>query len=99
MRKGFPAIVSIILLLVTVRCQKAGDAIKIGVAAQMTGAEAKMGNDFKNGITIAVEEWNSRGGVLGKKIYLWVSPSLRQPLHIVVFPFSSQRLFSHSLIR
>ena len=68
MRKGFPAIVSLILLLVTVRCQKAGDAIKIGVAAQMTGAEAKMGNDFKNGVTIAVDEWNSRGGVLGKKI-------------------------------
>lgn len=49
-------------------CGKKEETIRIGVAAQMTGAEAKMGSDFKNGVSIALEEWNAAGGLLGKKI-------------------------------
>ena len=33
-----------------------------------TGPAAKMGGDFRNGVTIAVEEWNANHGVLGMLI-------------------------------
>lgn len=49
-------------------CQKKEEVIKIGVAAPMTGDQAKIGTDLRNGVTLAVEEWNAKGGVLGKKI-------------------------------
>jgi len=42
--------------------------IKIGVAGPMTGDQAKMGMDIYQGVVLAAEEWNTRGGALGKKI-------------------------------
>ncbi len=56
------------LLIIIAACTKSEDTIKIGVAAPFTGSIAKMGSDFKNGIVIAIEEWNSKGGIGGKKI-------------------------------
>ena len=58
----------LLLVLVSSGCQKKQDVIKIGVAGPMTGDQAKMGTDFKNGVSLAVSEWNEKGGVLGKKI-------------------------------
>ncbi len=42
--------------------------IKIGVAGPITGAQAKNGQDLKEGTALAVDEWNAKGGVLGRKI-------------------------------
>jgi len=42
--------------------------IKLGAAGPMTGPQAKMGSDMLHGVEMAVEEWNSKGGVLGKKV-------------------------------
>ncbi len=44
--------------------------IKIGVAGPLTGDQAAFGEMLKNGATIAVEEWNAKGGVSvgGKKM-------------------------------
>lgn len=64
-------------------CQKKSDAIKIGVAGPMTGDQSKMGMDFKNGVTLAVEEWNARGGLLGKKIEVVVSDDQHDPKQAV----------------
>jgi branched-chain amino acid transport system substrate-binding protein len=44
--------------------------IKIGFAAPFTGPYAKQGNDMSNGAALAVEEWNQRGGLLGRRIQL-----------------------------
>lgn len=42
--------------------------LKIGVAGPFTGDQAAFGEMLKNGATLAVEEWNARGGVkVGKK--------------------------------
>ncbi|MEW6116691.1 MAG: branched-chain amino acid ABC transporter substrate-binding protein [Nitrospirota bacterium] len=71
------------LALLVTGCGKKEDVIKVGVAAQMTGAEAKMGNDFKNGVSIALEEWNSKGGLLGKKIELIVGDDQADPKQAV----------------
>ena len=57
-----------IMLVVMGGCQKKEEVIKIGVAAPLTGDQAKIGTDLRNGVTLAVEEWNAKGGVLGKKI-------------------------------
>ena len=46
----------------------AGGVVKIGVAGPKTGGQAKNGEDLINGTTLAVEEWNAKGGVLGKRI-------------------------------
>lgn len=64
-------------------CQKKEDVIKIGIAGPMTGDQAKMGMDFKNGVSLAVDEWNSKGGVLGKKIEMIVSDDQHDPRQAV----------------
>ncbi len=46
----------------------ATSTIKIGVAGPLTGDQGAFGQELKNGAIIAVEEWNAKGGVLGKKI-------------------------------
>ena len=43
-------------------------AIKIAVAAPMTGDNAEYGKGFLNAAQMKVEEWNANGGVLGRKI-------------------------------
>lgn len=84
---AFPGAVFFLALsafaLLTTGCAKKEEVVKVGVAAQMTGAEAKMGSDFKNGIGIAVEEWNSKGGVLGKKIEVIVGDDQADPKQAV----------------
>ena len=49
---------------------QAQDAIKIAVGAPLTGALAKQGQEVANAVQLAVDEWNAKGGVLGKKIQL-----------------------------
>lgn len=44
--------------------------IKIGHYASMTGSEATFGRSTDNGIKLAVEEQNAKGGVKGRKISL-----------------------------
>jgi len=69
--------------LVSFGCQKKGNVIKIGIAGPMTGDQAKMGMDFKNGVLVAVEEWNNKGGVLGKKIEMIISDDQHDPKQAV----------------
>jgi branched-chain amino acid transport system substrate-binding protein len=49
-------------------CQKKDNAITIGLAGAQTGADAQIGLSMLNGSQIAIDEWNAKGGVLGKKI-------------------------------
>ena len=42
--------------------------IKIAVGAPLTGPLAKQGQEVANAVKLAAEEWNAKGGVLGKKI-------------------------------
>lgn len=64
-------------------CQKKTDTIKIGIAGPMTGDQGKMGMDFKNGASLAVEAWNAQGGVLGKKIEMVVHDDQHDPKQAV----------------
>jgi branched-chain amino acid transport system substrate-binding protein len=47
-----------------------GDTIKVGEFASLTGSEATFGQSSHNGTQLAVDELNTNGGVLGKKIQL-----------------------------
>jgi branched-chain amino acid transport system substrate-binding protein len=49
-------------------CGKKSDTIKIGLAAVQSGSDAQIGLTMLNGAQIAIDEWNAKGGVLGKKI-------------------------------
>lgn len=51
-------------------CGKAkdSDVIKLGAVLPLTGDVATFGQSSKNGIQLAVEEANKKGGILGKKI-------------------------------
>lgn len=72
-----------LLVLLSCGCQKKQDVIKIGVAGPMTGDQAKMGMDFKNGVMLAVSEWNEKGGVLGKKIEAVIEDDQHDPKQAV----------------
>lgn len=64
-------------------CQKKEDTIKLGIAGPMTGDQSKMGMDFRNGVSLAIEDWNSKGGVLGKKIELVIGDDQHDPKQAV----------------
>jgi branched-chain amino acid transport system substrate-binding protein len=49
----------------------------------MTGDQSKQGNDLKNGVALAVLEWNEKAGVLGKKIELLVGDDQHDPKQAV----------------
>ncbi|MBB2674195.1 ABC transporter substrate-binding protein [Rhizobium sophoriradicis] len=48
----------------------AEDTVKLGMVAELSGAGAPAGTNWRDGIKIAVEEINAEGGILGKKIEL-----------------------------
>jgi branched-chain amino acid transport system substrate-binding protein len=48
----------------------AQDTVKIPNIIELSGAGATVGNNWKNGSTLAVDEINAAGGILGKKIEL-----------------------------
>lgn len=81
------AIVPIALLLPALWLPGCGgkdeSVITVGVAGPMTGDQSKMGQDFRNGVELAVEEWNGRGGVLGKKIRIDVNDDQHDPKQAV----------------
>ncbi|MCH7760085.1 branched-chain amino acid ABC transporter substrate-binding protein [candidate division TA06 bacterium] len=74
---------SIFILLSLLSCKKEENVLWIGVAGPMTGDQAKMGIDMSNGVTLAVEEWNERGGILGKKIKIIKGDDRRDPREAV----------------
>jgi len=45
-----------------------GNTIKIGMAGALTGGDGQIGAKMVNGSQIAIDEWNAKGGVLGKQI-------------------------------
>ena len=50
-----------------------GDTIKIGANIEMTGGSASFGKSAQNGIKLAIDAENAKGGVLGKKLELVVA--------------------------
>ena len=51
-------------------CGKKSNEIIIGGVAPVTGEAATFGASTKNGFDLAIEEWNGKGGIDGKKLKL-----------------------------
>src|SRR5258708_12835855 len=64
------ALVSIGALKVPARGQSNQGTTKIGVITSLTGSLAAFGAAHKNGYSIALDEINAKGGVLGRKLEL-----------------------------
>jgi len=57
----------------------ASDKILVGHVGSMTGSEATFGQSTDNGIKLAIEQWNAKGGVKGKPITLRTLDSQGKP--------------------
>ena len=68
MTSGFVAAVVGATWLVSLGTAEAQEVIKIAAGAPLTGPLAKQGQEVANAVKLAVEEWNAKGGVLGKQI-------------------------------
>ncbi len=66
-------------LLAMSACSQNENVIRIGVFNSLTGGTATFGISSTNGIKMAVEEWNARGGILGKQIQLIVEDDQSKP--------------------
>ena len=53
-------------------CKKKNNGIVVGAYLSMTGGEAEFGVSTRNGIQIAIDEINTRGGLLGQQVRLVV---------------------------
>ena len=75
----------VLCALAVLQCTSRKNVILLGVAGPLTGDQAKMGSDFLNGVTLAVDEWNTQGGVLGKKIEIIQGDDRHDPKEAVFF--------------
>jgi len=66
-------------LLALASCQKKEDTIKIGLSGVQSGPDAAIGAAPVNGSKLAIEEWNAKGGVLGKRIEIVVRDDEGKP--------------------
>src|SRR5262245_17530490 len=62
----------------------AQDTLKLGLVAAMSGQSAKSGEAIVRGLSVAIDEINAKGGVLGKKIELVVRDDESNPAKGVV---------------
>lgn len=71
------------LFAALIGCQKGPSEVIIGVAGPMTGDQSKLGGDIERGARLAVDEWNAKGGIGGKKIRLEVGDDQHDPKQAV----------------
>src|SRR3954447_10400969 len=57
----------------------ADHTIKLGLVAAMSGQSAKSGEAIVRGLSLAIDEINAKGGVLGKKLELLVRDDESNP--------------------
>lgn len=55
---------------ITITPAQAAETIKVGLIASLSGPSAKSGEAITRGLTIAIDEINAAGGLLGKKVEL-----------------------------
>jgi len=67
MKRFIPLFITLAILSLG-SCGWAQDTIKVGVVGPRTGPAAATGKAFEEGIAIALEHINAKGGILGKKL-------------------------------
>ncbi len=73
-------LVAVALVLPLAACGGAGGkTIKVGVITPLTGDVKTFGESTKNGVEMAVAEWNAKGGVLGKQVEVVLADDKNDP--------------------
>jgi branched-chain amino acid transport system substrate-binding protein len=62
------ALVAAVAILAAPPAIEAQQVIKIAAGVPLTGPLAKQGQEVANAVKLAAEQWNAKGGVLGRKI-------------------------------
>src|SRR5215218_3180152 len=62
----------------------AQDTVKLGLVAAMSGQSAKSGEAIVRGLSLAIDEINAKGGLLGKRVTLLVRDDESNPAKGVV---------------
>jgi len=77
MAKRSFAILAVVVILATMvaACKPAPKALKVAILAPLSGDVATFGASTRDGALLAIEEWNAKGGVLGRKIETVVEDS------------------------
>jgi branched-chain amino acid transport system substrate-binding protein len=77
MAKRSFAILAVVVILATMvaACKPAPKALKVAILAPLSGDVATFGASTRDGALLAIEEWNAKGGVLGRKIEAVVEDS------------------------
>ena len=78
-RGGFAALGLALMTAFAGQAARAEEPVKIGFAADLTGACAALSEDEMNAVKIAVDELNAKGGILGRKVELVVRDSQTKP--------------------
>jgi branched-chain amino acid transport system substrate-binding protein len=73
------AFVCLMVLLVCLSGCMEKPPIRIGLAAQLTGKQADLGIQLRNGVQLAVDEINASGGINGRNLELSVEDDLGTP--------------------
>ena len=69
MKKIF-IILFLICLVAISGCVEQKEPIKIGAILTMTGSAANIGEEVRDGLNLAIEEVNARGGINGREVEL-----------------------------
>ncbi|GLK96091.1 amino acid-binding protein [Achromobacter xylosoxidans] len=67
-RKSTPAWLAVAVAALVSGSALAADTIKIGMTSALTGPYSEFGEGNRRAVELAVEQWNAKGGINGKKI-------------------------------
>jgi branched-chain amino acid transport system substrate-binding protein len=73
-----------LILTAAVPAFAADDTVKLGLVAAMSGQSAKSGEAIVRGLSLAIDEINAKGGLLGKKVELLVRDDESNPAKGVI---------------
>ncbi|MBR1218326.1 ABC transporter substrate-binding protein [Bradyrhizobium sp. U87765 SZCCT0131] len=83
-RRHLLAAAGAVLSLAALSPAFADDVVKFGLVAAMSGQSAKSGEAIVRGLSVAIDEINAKGGLLGKKVVLVVRDDESNPAKGVV---------------
>ncbi len=71
------------LTLATGATARAGDIYKIGISAGLTGYAATVDRAWRDGVQLAADTLNARGGIMGRKLQIIVEDNRSEPQEAV----------------
>ena len=76
---GLAVFILSILISAAIGCEKKENPIKVGFVGGLTGRLSDLGTAGRNGVILAVEEMNSRGGINGRPVALITKDDKQNP--------------------